>query len=158
MRFVSKLFRPSIVAAILAAFSFSAHATTFVEGDAVTGSASPGSATQVSYNILNNWTFVVVGVLPVVASVSGNPASIVAAVDASGTAFSGVGQIYVGQWTVVSTSAGIQASPAYQAISPLNLVNNSGSAIAVRLRCSVGNMTGSCIFMTRMTPSTDPVF
>lgn len=155
MRFLPKFMVP-VAAAALAATTLSAQASTFVESDAVTGSANPGTATQVTYTIPANWSFIVVGVLPVVASVASNPASMAAAVDIAG-AFTGNGQIYVGQWTILSTASGIQTSPAYQAISPLNLLNGAAS-VQVRLRCSVGNMTGSCIFITRMTPSGDPLF
>jgi hypothetical protein len=143
-----------IIAAALAAASWGAGATTFIQTIAVTGSASPGDTTQVSYSIPSNWHFTVVAVLPVVASVSANPASMNAAVQTN--APWNVYDNYVAQWTIVAGASGVQVSPAFQLLSPLYLF--SATAGSVKLRCSVGNMAGSCIFVTRMIPSGDPVF
>jgi hypothetical protein len=157
MRFNS--LKAAIIAGLLAATSLSASANTYVYSVVVTGSASPGDTTQVSYAIPANWQFVVVAVLPVVASVAANPASMNAAVDI-GTPYGGggvsYGQMYAAQWTVISANTGVQVSPAYQALSPFYLFATTDGS--VRLRCSVGNMSGSCIFVTRIIPSGDPVF
>jgi hypothetical protein len=109
----------------------------------------------VTYSIPGNWHFIVIAVLPVVSSVIGNPASMNAAVNA-GTPYQGGGDIYAAQWTVTADANGVAVNPAFQALSPFYFF--SATSGSVKLRCSVGNMGGSCIFVTRMIPAGDPVF
>jgi len=151
----SNTLKAVIVAALLAGNCMPAVATTFQQSVVVTGSAGPGDTTQVTYNIPANWHFIVVAVLPVVASILGNPASMNAAVDLA-SPWSAGQQMYAAQWTITADANGVAVNPAYQALSPFYLF--SASSGQVHLRCSVGNMTGSCIYVTRMIPSGDPVF
>ena len=152
----SNYLKAAIIAGLLAGNSLSASAADFFQSVAVTGSASPGNTTQVQYFMGANSHFIVLGVLPVVASVAANPASMNAAVNITSSPYLGSGDIYAAQWTIVAGATGVQVNPAFQANSPFNFFSaNSGS---VNLRCSVGNMSGSCIFVTRIIISGDPVF
>ena len=105
--------------------------------------------------------------IPVVSTVTGSPASMAASVNVGTTgAFNTCGAIdspscsnnmWAAQWTIVSAPTGIQAVNSYQGTS-IKLVNNSGGGIPIYLRCQVGQMTGSCIFVSRFQLTTDPRF
>ena len=107
----------------------------------------------------------VIGVIPVVSTVTGAAASMAASVNVAGSPFTlcGAGSpscnndIWAAQWTIVAAPSGIQAVNAYQG-STVKIVNNSGSLASVGLRCQVGQMTGSCIFTIRLMPIADPLF
>ncbi len=131
---------------------------------AVTGAANPVT-TSVPAFILANSVFEVVGVIPVVSTVTGAPASMAASVYVGASNFSfcanpGPGcsnDMWAAQWTIISAPSGIQAVNAYQGTS-VRLVNSTASSRTVDLRCQVGQMTGSCIFVFREQPIADPLF
>ena len=139
-------------------------ASTIALSTAVTG-ASDASTTQITYIISTNFAFEVVGVIPVISSVASNPASMAANINVPNAPFNicGAGtptcsnDLWVAQWTIQSDSAGVRAINAFQG-GTLRLVNNSGSGSSVNLRCQVGQMTGSCIFVARFIQLTDPLF
>lgn len=141
------------------------HAATTGFTSTVTGSASP-ALTQVNVGIPTNILVEVVGIVPVVSTVSGTPASMAAAVNVPGGTFNQCGgtstpgcgnDLWVGQWTITSDSGGIRAVNAYQG-GTLKLSNNSGVTAVINLRCQTGLMTGSCIFVLRLLPIGDPLF
>jgi hypothetical protein len=143
----------------------SSLASTIAVSSAVTGASDP-STTQLNYGIPNNQAFEVVGVIPVISTVASNPASMAANVFVPNAPFNLCGAVgtptcsndmWVAQWTIQSDSAGVRAINAFQG-GTLRLVNNSGSGSSVKLRCQVGQMTGSCIFVTRFLLLTDPLF
>ncbi len=145
--------------------SATASATTFALSSAVTGSPNPAT-TAVDFNISANRIFEVMGVIPVVSTVTGAPASMAASVYVGiGGTFNGCGtgtpvcnsELWAAQWTIVSAPTGIQALNAYQGTS-VRLVNTSGVTAAIQLRCQVGQMTGSCIFVTRQQLISEPLF
>jgi hypothetical protein len=144
----------------------SSLASTVALSSAVTGSASPAT-TEVTFPLQVNAAMEVIGVVPVINSVSGNPASMAANVNVGTTApFTACGasptptcsnDVWVAQWTIQSDSAGVRAVNAFQG-GTLRLINNSGSPANFHLRCQVGLMTGACIFSVRAFFLTDPVF
>lgn len=131
----------------------------------VTGATNPAT-TGVTYGVLPNTIVEVIGVVPVVSTVTGAPASMAASVTVGTSGpfnLCGTGtgtcsnDVWAAQWTIVSAPTGIQAVNAYQGTS-IKLVNNTAGGTSVSLRCQVGLMTGSCIFVTRLFPTTDPLF
>ncbi|MCA1582564.1 MAG: hypothetical protein LC796_14470 [Acidobacteria bacterium] len=145
--------------------SGSAFANTGVLSIAVTGATTPAT-TGVNLPIPNNVIVEVVGVVPVVSTVTGAPASMAANVNvgtSGGFNQCGAGtpscsnDAWVAQWTIVSAPTGIQAVNAYQGTS-LKLANLTGASATINFRCQVGQMTGSCIFTLRAFLTTDPLF
>ena len=157
--------RPGVLAAAALLASTASLASTEALSTAVTGSASPVS-TAVGYGVGNNRVFELIGVVPVVSTVTGNPASMAASVTVNVAPFNLCGSgsvtcnndVWAAQWTIVSAPTGIQAVNAYQGSGTIRLINNSGAGSSVSLRCQVGNMTGARIFVTRMIPLADPLF
>lgn len=154
------------LAVLFALVAFSpALATTKGAASAITGAVNPAT-TELGIFVSPNQIFEIIAVLPVVSTVTGTPASMAASVNIQGTPFalcgsnSGPecnGEMWAGQWTIVSSPAGIQAVSAYQGTS-IRLVNTSPSLINVLLHCRVGLMTGSCIFVFREQLTSDPLF
>ncbi|MEO8192171.1 MAG: hypothetical protein ABI682_17705 [Acidobacteriota bacterium] len=108
----------------------------------------------------------VVGLVPVVNTVTGAPASMAANVNVGislgfnqcgGGTPSCSNDAWVAQWTVVSAPTGIQAVNAYQGTS-LKMANTTGGNAFFSFRCQVAQMTGSCIFVLRTLNTTDPLF
>ncbi|MDQ2869179.1 MAG: hypothetical protein M3S32_00450 [Acidobacteriota bacterium] len=159
--------RPGVLAVVALFASTAALAETEGLSTGVTGSATPAS-TAVGYGVSGNKIFELIGVVPVVATVTGTPASMAASVTLPSTGplsfCGGLGSttcsndLWAAQWTIVSAPTGIQAIAAYQGSAPIRLVNNTGQIASLSLRCRVGNMTGSCIFVTRLIVLTDPLF
>jgi len=157
-------FRLSLAVLFALVLSSMALATTKGAASAITGAADPAT-TELGVSVSQNQILEIVAVLPVVSTVTGTPASMAASVDVQGTAFalclvslpSCNGEMWAGQWTIVSTPAGLQAVNAYQGTS-IKLVNTSASVVTVRLHCRVGQMTGSCIFVLREQFTSDPLF
>lgn len=156
--------RLMVLAGFALLVSGSASARTVGFSTAVTGATDP-TTTGVVVSIPANFIFEVIGVIPVVNTVTGAPASMAANVNVGTfSAFNACGSgtptcsndMWAAQWTIVSAPTGIQAVNAYQGTS-VKLVN-SGSATNVILRCQVGQMTGSCIFVMRAQPIADPLF
>lgn len=106
-----------------------------------------------------------IGIIPVVSSGEGSSRINGGQRERRGSPFSICGSgvpscnndIRAAQWTIVSAPSGIQAVNAYQG-STIRIVNNSGTANSVALRCQVAQMTGSCIFTIRLMPIADPLF
>ena len=133
---------------------------------AVTGAPNPAT-TAFTFNVPGNSIFELVGVIPVVSTVTGTPASMAATVNV-GTAspftycVEGItstcsSDLWAAQWTIVSAPTGIQAVNAYQG-STVKLVNNTPGNGPITFGCQVGQMTGSCIFVSRVQPISDPLF
>lgn len=157
--------RPGVLLAAVLLVSTKTLASTEGASTAVTGSPTP-VATAVSYGVASNKILEVMGIVPVVSTVTGTPASMAASVTVLTSGpfnLCGSGSttcsndLWAAQWTIVSAPTGIQALNAYQG-STIRLANNSASGTSVSLRCQVGNMTGSCIFVTRLLPIADPLF
>ncbi|MCA1582831.1 MAG: hypothetical protein LC796_15870 [Acidobacteria bacterium] len=133
----------------------------------VTGAPNPATTELSGFSVPANLGLEIVGVVPVVATVVGAPASMAANVFMpSGSAFNYCGtgtpttcenSVWIAQWTIVSTPSGIQAVNSFQG-GTLKLVNNSAGSATVNFRCQVGQMTGSCIFAHRFIRTVDPVF
>ncbi|MEP6770042.1 MAG: hypothetical protein ABJC61_15315 [Acidobacteriota bacterium] len=146
--------------------SGSLSATTLGLSSAVTGASNPAT-TALAFSVPANSLFEVMGVIPVVSTVSGAPASMAASVNvgtSSNFTYCSEGlsaicssDLWAAQWTIVSAPTGIQAVNAFQG-STVKLVNNSVQPGAITLRCQVGQMTGSCIFVSRVQPISDPLF
>ncbi|MEO8189063.1 MAG: hypothetical protein ABI682_01870 [Acidobacteriota bacterium] len=154
-----------ILAALVLLLSRPVYATTFALSSAVTGSTNPAS-TAIDFFISPNHVFEVMGVIPVVSTVTGAPASMAASVNVgTGGVFNSCGSgtpvcnsdLWAAQWTVVSAPTGVQAVNAYQGAT-VRLVNTSGNSAPVTFRCQVGQMTGSCIFVIRVQAFTEPLF
>lgn len=141
-------------------------ATTRGLSSAVTGAPNPAT-TAVTLTVPANSVFEVTGVIPVVSTVFGTPASMAASVNVGtssiftyctlGLTATCNSDLWAAQWTIVSASTGIQAVNAYQG-STIKLVNTSVLGDSITLRCQVGQMTGSCIFVSRVQPIADPLF
>ena len=153
------------LAASLLLVSGTGFAATVGLSTAVTGATNPAT-TAVSYGVLPNQILEIIGVVPVVSTVTGNPASMAASVTLAASGpfnLCGAGfgtcsnDLWAAQWTIVSAPTGIQAVNAYQGTS-IKLVNNTAGGTSVTLRCQVGLMTGSCIFVSRLFATTDPLF
>ncbi|MDQ2870260.1 MAG: hypothetical protein M3S32_05920 [Acidobacteriota bacterium] len=157
--------RPGSLAACLLLVSGTGLGATVASSTPVTGATNPAT-TAVPYGVLPNTILEIIGVVPVVSTVTGNPASIGASVNVGTSGpfnLCGAGSgtcsndVWAAQWTIVSAPTGIQAVNAYQGTS-IKLVNNTAGGTFVTLRCQVGLMTGSCIFVARFFPTTDPLF
>ncbi|MEO8191780.1 MAG: hypothetical protein ABI682_15710 [Acidobacteriota bacterium] len=157
--------RSGALAASLFLVSGIGFAATQALSTAVTGAPNPAT-TGVGYGVGPNTILEVIGVIPVVSTVTGTPASMAANVNVGTSGLfnlCGTGSptcsndVWAAQWTIVSAPTGIQAVNAYQGTS-VKLVNNTASGAAVSLRCQVGLMTGSCIFVTRVMATSDPLF
>ncbi len=157
--------RLMLIAAFALLVSGPVLATTFGYSSAVTGASNPAT-TALVIGVPTNFIFEVVSVIPVVSTVTGAPASMGAIVNVgTGGGFNTCGggsatcsnDMWAAQWTIVSAPTGIQALNAYQGTT-IKLVNNSGAGAGLSLRCQVGQMTGSCIFVLRVQPITDPLF
>ncbi len=157
--------RSGALAASLLLLSGTGFAATVALSTPVTGATNPAT-TAVGYGVLGNTILEVIGVVPVVSTVTGTPASMAASVNVGTSgpfnlcgAGSGLcsNDVWAAQWTIVSAPTGIQAVNAYQGTS-IKLINNTASGTSVSLRCQVGQMTGSCIFVTRLLATSDPLF
>ncbi len=157
--------RLMFIAAFALLVSGPSVATTVGFSSAVTGASNPAT-TALVISVPNNFIFEVVGVIPVVSTVTGAPASMAASVNVGTSGgFNNCGggsptcsnDMWAAQWTIVSAPTGIQAVNAYQGTS-VKLVNKTGGDAGLSLRCQVGQMTGSCIFVMRVQPITDPLF
>jgi len=154
----------SVALALLVSGSLSA--TTRGLSSAVTGAPNPAT-TALTFSVPANSIFEVIGVIPVVSTVSGAPASMAASVNvgtssiftycSEGLTATCNSDLWAAQWTIVSAPTGIQAVNAYQG-STVKLVNSGAQADSISLRCQVGQMTGSCIFVSRVQPISDPLF
>ena len=138
-----------------------ALATTIGFSIPVTGAAN-SATTAFADGMATNFLLEVVGVIPVVSTVTGNPASMAASVNVGtglyGCSFTGCSpEMWVGQWNIISTASGIQAVSSYQG-STVRLINTSGAPMFFSYRCQVGQMTGSCFFVIRKQPVSDPLF
>ncbi|MCA1579892.1 MAG: hypothetical protein LC796_00590 [Acidobacteria bacterium] len=153
---------PAVLVLLALLVSSTTLASTGVISVTITGTTTP-PPNPLTLSFFNNTTLEVMAALPVVSTVTGSPASIAASLNMGTTLFNTCGStacsgdLWAGQWTIVSAPTGIQAVAAYQG-SSIRLVNNSGSSVNLTLRCQVGNMTGSCIFLIRITPISDPLF
>jgi hypothetical protein len=157
-----------LIASVALAFlvSGSLVATTRGLSSAVTGAPNPAT-TALTFTIPANSIFEVMGVIPVVSTVSGAPASMAASVNvgtssiftycSEGLTATCNSDLWAAQWTIVSAPTGIQAVNAFQG-STIKLVNSGAQGDAITLRCQVGQMTGSCIFVSRVQPISDPLF
>jgi hypothetical protein len=155
--------RYRVILVLVALLAFATPAST-VTG---TGQITVAIGSEMTTTLAANTAFVLVGWVPVVASLANaSGGNIYAYVNGQGFPFAhvsgtGVSQdvnTLVGQYLVNTISGALDFIPAYQAHGGFVLTNNSASTRTVILGCGGNHMTGACFFNIRTVPTADPIF